>query len=64
MRKLLLAIMTMATLGVSAQQEPEWKNPQVNQMNRESRRAHFFAYETQEFGTLSVDGRLVAFFLC
>ena len=48
MRKLLLAIMTMATLGVSAQQEPEWKNPQVNQMNRESRRAHFFAYETQE----------------
>ena len=48
MRKLLLAMMTMATLGVSAQQAPEWKNPQVNQMNREARRAHFFAYETQE----------------
>ena len=48
MRKLLLAIMTMATMGVAAQQAPEWKNPQVNQMNREARRAHFFAYETQE----------------
>ena len=48
MRKLLLAIMTMATMGVAAQQAPEWKNPLVNQMNREARRAHFFAYETQE----------------
>ena len=45
MRKLLLAIMMMATMGVAAQQAPEWKNPQVNQMNREARRAHFFAYE-------------------
>ena len=45
MRKLLLAIMTMATMGVAAQQAPEWKNPQVNQMNREARRAHFFAFE-------------------
>ena len=48
MRKLLLAMMTMATMGLAAQQAPEWKNPQVNQMNREARRAHFFAYETQE----------------
>ena len=48
MRKLLLAIMTMATMGIAAQQAPEWKNPQVNQMNREARHAHFFAYETQE----------------
>ena len=48
MRKLLLAIMAMATMSVSAQQAPEWKNPQVNQMNREARKAHFFAYETQE----------------
>ena len=48
MRKLLLAIMTMATMGVAAQQAPEWKNPQVNQINREARHAHFFAYETQE----------------
>ena len=48
MRKLLLAMMSMAVMGVAAQQTPEWKNPQVNQMNREARRAHFFAYETQE----------------
>ena len=41
-------MMMMATVGVAAQQAPEWKNPQVNQMNREARRAHFFAYETQE----------------
>ncbi len=38
----------MATMGVAAQQAPEWKNPQVNQINREARKAHFFAYETQE----------------
>lgn len=48
MRKLLLAMMTMATMSLAAQQAPEWKNPQVNQMNREARKAHFFAYETQE----------------
>ena len=48
MRKLLFAMMMMATVGVAAQQAPEWKNPQVNQMNREARRAYFFAYETQE----------------
>ncbi len=41
-------MMMMATMGAAAQQAPEWKNPQVNQMNREARRAHFFAYETQE----------------
>ena len=51
MRKLLLAMMTMAAMSVSAQQVPEWKNPQVNQMNREARRAHFFAFETQELAT-------------
>ncbi len=48
MRKLLLATMMMATMGVAAQQAPEWKNPQVNQINREARKAHFFAYETRE----------------
>ncbi len=45
MRKLLLAMTMMATVGAVAQQTPEWKNPQVNQMNREARHAHFFAYE-------------------
>ena len=28
--------------------EPVWKNPAVNQVNREARRATFFAYENQE----------------
>ena len=45
MRKLLLAMTMMATVGAVAQQTPEWKNPQVNQMNREARRAQFFAFE-------------------
>jgi beta-galactosidase len=27
---------------------PEWRNPQVNQQNREARRANFFAYESEE----------------
>ena len=54
MRKLLLTMMTMATMSLAAQQAPEWKNPQVNQMNREARRAHFFAYETQELAAQAI----------
>ena len=30
-----------------ADNQPEWLNPQVNQLNREARRANFFAYETE-----------------
>ena len=30
-----------------ADNQPEWLNPQVNQQNREARRANFFAYETE-----------------
>ena len=30
-----------------ADNQPEWLNRQVNQMNREARRANFFAYETE-----------------
>ena len=54
MRKLLLTMMTMATMSLAAQQAPEWKNPQVNQMNLEARRAHFFAYETQELAAQAI----------
>ena len=28
--------------------EPVWKNPAVNQVNREARRAAFFAFESEE----------------
>ena len=33
--------------AASADNQPEWLNPQVNQQNREARRANFFAYETE-----------------
>ena len=56
-----------------ADNQPEWLNPQVNQQNREARRANFFAYETEALakagdkaglGTLSVAGGHVAVPLC
>ena len=41
----LLSLAFAATTAVAANQTPEWKNPAVNQVNREARRAHFFAFE-------------------
>ena len=35
-------------LGTVSAQEPVWKNPAVNQQNREARRANFFAFESEE----------------
>ena len=49
-RNLLLAI-SFSTLPASllaADVTPVWKNPEVNQQNREARRADFFAFETAE----------------
>ena len=45
MKKLLLAVMCVASAAVYAQQTPVWKDPAVNQVNREARRAAFFAFE-------------------
>ena len=45
MKKLLLAVMCLASVAVYAQKTPVWKDPAVNQVNREARRAHFFAFE-------------------
>ena len=45
MKKLLLAVMCLASVAVYAQKTPIWKDPAVNQVNREARRAHFFAFE-------------------
>ncbi len=50
MRKLIFTLMTAAVAAVSAQAAdttPEWRNPQVNQQNREARRANFFAFENE-----------------
>ena len=51
MTKKLLSILMLlmpAMVSTAADQTPEWKNPAVNQQNREARRANFFAYETEQ----------------
>jgi len=45
MKKLLLAALCLASSAVYAQKTPVWKDPAVNQVNREARRAAFFAFE-------------------
>ena len=37
--------MCVASVAVYAQKTPVWKDPAVNQVNREARRAAFFAFE-------------------
>ncbi len=49
-RKLLFTLLTAATVAIAthaADGTPEWRNPQVNQQNREARRANFFAFENE-----------------
>ena len=38
----------MTAVGGYAQKAPEWKNPAVNEINREARRANFFAFESSD----------------
>ena len=45
LRQLFLSATLMTTMTVLADTEPVWKNPAVNQVNREARRADFFAFE-------------------
>ena len=46
MRRLLLSIACLVALPMlAADKTPVWKDPSVNQVNREPRRAHFFAFE-------------------
>ena len=33
---------------LAADKTPVWKDPSVNQVNREPRRAHFFAFENSD----------------
>ena len=48
LRHSILLITFCAALSASAADEPVWKNPRVNQQNREARRANFFAFESEE----------------
>ena len=38
----------LASMNVKADNAPEWRNPLVNQQNREARHANFFAFEDEE----------------
>ena len=49
MRKLLLSMACLAALqSFAADKTPVWKDPTVNQVNREQRHAAFFAFESEE----------------
>ena len=45
LKHLFLSLALLTTAQSYAAAEPEWKNPAVNQVNREARRADFFAFE-------------------
>ncbi len=47
---LMLTVVTSATIG-AADRKPVWQDPAVNQVNREARHAHFFAFEDAEKAT-------------
>ena len=44
----LFCLTSMTLVAAPKQQTPVWKDPLVNQQNRESRRANFFAFESEE----------------
>ncbi len=47
MKQILLSILCLTSLSMSAaDKQPVWKDPFVNQQNREPRHAHFFAFES------------------
>lgn len=48
MKKLLVTLLCGLTVAVNAQKLPVWQDPNVNQQNREARRADFFAFESLE----------------
>ena len=45
---LLLLVFSALTSQAAVDNVPMWRNPQVNQINREARRADFFAFENQQ----------------
>ena len=49
LRKLILSVALTATaVAMAAPQTPVWRDPVVNQVNREARRADFFAFENAD----------------
>ena len=47
-KQILFSLTCLAVMPVSAQKLPVWQDPNVNQVNREVRRADFFAFESEE----------------
>ena len=47
-KQLFLSLACLAVSSVYAQKSPVWLDPEVNQVNREVRHAHFFAFENEE----------------
>ena len=67
-KQLFLSFACLAVSSVYAQKSPVWLDPEVNQVNREVRHAHFFAFENEELARqkgenevcpLSLDGGAV-----
>ena len=47
-KQILFSLACLAVMPLSAQKVPVWQDPNVNQQNREVRRADFFAFESEE----------------
>ena len=47
-KQLLLSFACLVVTSANAQKTPVWQDPTVNQVNREARHAHFFAFENQD----------------
>ena len=47
-KQILFSLACLTVIPVSAQKVPVWQDPNVNQQNREVRRADFFAFESEE----------------
>jgi beta-galactosidase len=47
-KQFLFSLACLAVMPVGAQKAPVWQDPNVNQQNREARRADFFAFESEE----------------
>ena len=47
-----LMVLSLGTGSATADNAPEWRNPKVNQQNREARRANFFAFENEELAKI------------
>ena len=62
-KHLFLSLACMAMMPVHAQKTSVWMDPEVNQVNREARHAHFFAYENEDLarqGDKAKSGRFLS----